>query len=402
MRLPNRYGSVVKLSGKRRKPYAVRITAGYTDYIVVPNKAEYYPFIDKYDMTFRKKTNDYIAESSDKILDDLNDQQLAYKPKTVQQFKYLEYFEKSADAYSYLALLNSGEKVEEHVSIASEPSFKAVYDQYIDFLYSLNNKPTESRIHSYYTGYRLWSDLHDLRFKTITTKMLQDCLTKHGNMSKSSVTRMITIIKAMYKYSIAHKICEEDYSRFLFTEYSKEKKFTHVPFTDDEIELIWKHTDDDIGKLVCILMYTGMRASELLRLETKNIHLKERYLVGGMKTEAGKNRSIPIHKDIVPLLRSLIKKGNKYLYPNQKGNPYSFVRFNDLKWKPFMKSIGLTHRTHDCRHTCATKLEAFGVSDLHRKLILGHTIRDITGGIYTHVDIKDLIKDIDKWPPKKH
>ena len=29
MRLPNGYGSVVKLSGKRRKPYVVRKTAGW-------------------------------------------------------------------------------------------------------------------------------------------------------------------------------------------------------------------------------------------------------------------------------------------------------------------------------------------------------------------------------------
>lgn len=28
MKLPNGYGSVVKMSGKRRKPYAVRITDG--------------------------------------------------------------------------------------------------------------------------------------------------------------------------------------------------------------------------------------------------------------------------------------------------------------------------------------------------------------------------------------
>lgn len=31
MRLPNSYGSIVKLSGKRRRPYAVRITTGWTD-----------------------------------------------------------------------------------------------------------------------------------------------------------------------------------------------------------------------------------------------------------------------------------------------------------------------------------------------------------------------------------
>ena len=31
MRLPSGYGSVVKLSGKRRKPFQVRLTKGFTD-----------------------------------------------------------------------------------------------------------------------------------------------------------------------------------------------------------------------------------------------------------------------------------------------------------------------------------------------------------------------------------
>lgn len=31
MKLPNGYGSIVKLKGNRRKPYQVRITKGFTD-----------------------------------------------------------------------------------------------------------------------------------------------------------------------------------------------------------------------------------------------------------------------------------------------------------------------------------------------------------------------------------
>ena len=48
MKLPNGYGSVVKLSGKRRKPYMVRKTVGYhidpvkekkvAEYIIIGNE----------------------------------------------------------------------------------------------------------------------------------------------------------------------------------------------------------------------------------------------------------------------------------------------------------------------------------------------------------------------------
>ena len=401
MKNPNGFGALIKLGGKRRKPYAVRITLGYVDHVCIQNKAKNYPIIDKYDMKYRKSKNDYTIECTDKIISDLNNAGIPFRIESKRKFKYLEYFSKVSDAHAYLVNMNSGEDMKEHVSIASEPSFKAVYDQYIDFLMSLNQKPTESRIRSYKTGFNLWSDVHDLRFRTITTKQLQDCLTAHGNLSKASVTRMITILKAMYKYAIAHKICDDDNSKYLFMEFNRETQIEHTPFTDDEIESLWKNKDDEIARLALILIYTGMRGSELLRLENKNINLKERYLIGGMKTEAGKDRTIPLHKDIVPLIKSFYDTNNTYLFPNKTGGYYSIEKFNQLRWRPYMDSVGIGHRTHDCRHTCATKLEALGINDAHRKLILGHKIRDITSGVYTHVSTKDLIKDIDRWPSRK-
>ena len=65
MKMPNGYGAVIKLSGKRRKPYAVRITIGFK-----------------------------LAGPED-------------QPHAVQQYKYLEYFEKRADAVRYLSDYNA-------------------------------------------------------------------------------------------------------------------------------------------------------------------------------------------------------------------------------------------------------------------------------------------------------
>ena len=43
MKLPNKYGSVYKLSGKRRKPWAVRKTVGWKQ---VPEKMKSYPIYE--------------------------------------------------------------------------------------------------------------------------------------------------------------------------------------------------------------------------------------------------------------------------------------------------------------------------------------------------------------------
>ena len=100
MRLPNGYGSVVKLSGKRRRPYAARITTG------------------------RKKT----------------------EKGYVQTYKYLDYFEKQKEAHAFLADYNSGKVVPEHQSFAEIPTFEEVYDKWLAFKCSLKKAPSKETI----------------------------------------------------------------------------------------------------------------------------------------------------------------------------------------------------------------------------------------------------------------
>lgn len=397
MRLPNSYGGVCKLGGRRRKKYAVRISAGYKQRICVPNKAEYFPVIEKYKMAYRKDKNDYAMYcDGESVLEHLREIDCTYKVEFVRKFKYLAYFERSKDAYDYLAQYNRGEEVKEHVSRASQPSFKEVYERYIEFAKSLKKPPPQGSLRSYQTGFNAWSDLHDLRFKSITTKQLQDCISKHGDLAKSSVGRMVTILKKMYKYGMANQLCDQDLSVYLFAEYSTERKHIHTVFTDEEVKMLWKHQDETAAQVILTLIYTGMRCSEFLEMKTEDVHLDERYMVGGLKTDAGRNRIIPIHKSILPVVKRLYDAHNAYLYPSEMGNARGYQRFRDQKWSIWMEQYGMKHYTHDCRHTCATWLEAAGVPLLHRKLILGHTVRDITDGTYTHVAKETLIEDMDK------
>ena len=399
MRLPNSYGSVVRLRGKRRKPYAVRISAGYKERICVPNKAEYYPVaIDKYQMQYRKAKNDYVMYvENDEVKEYFDQVGIPYRIEFVRKRKYINFFTKAADAYAYLAQMNCGEAVKEHVSIASEPSFKDVYDRYVEFSKTLKKKPSQTTLRADETGFKLFKDVHDIRFKAVTTEQLQYCLTAHNDLSKSSINRMGTILKKMYKYAIGNQICDTDLSQYLFKEYSDEKKVIHRVYTDEEIQYLWDHSSLESAKIALIYIYTGMRCSELLELKTNNIHLDERYIIGGIKSAAGRNRVIPIHKKIEPVIREMYNPSSKLFYPNSVGHKFSYQHFRDKRWNPWKKELGLDHYTHDARHTCASKLEAAGVPLLHQKLILGHTIKDITQGTYTHVARETLIEDMDKW-----
>lgn len=397
MKYPNSFGSVIKLAGRRRKKYAVRISAGYKQRICIPNKKEYLPTAEKYHMQYRHSKNDYVMYiDDDEMKEQFDKDGIPYRVEFVRRFRYLAYFSKSSDAHQYLAKMNRGEPVQEHVSKTSEPDFKTVYNMYIQFAKSLNKPPSKASLHAYNTGFNNWKPVHDIKFRQITTMQLQDCLTKHGTMSRSSVGKMVTILKKMYRFGMAHHLCDEDLTPWLFQEHSDEPTVIHTPFTDEEIERLW-NTNSEAAKITLIFIYCGFRCVEFLRLENANIHLDERYLVGGVKTEAGRNRIIPIHKKIDPIIREFYNLDRKYFYPNGLGGEMRYSQFLSDRWNVFQKELGMNHYTHDARHTFATKLEEAGVPDLHRKLIIGHSISDITDGTYTHVSTERLIESIDMW-----
>ena len=129
----------------------------------------------------------------------------------------------------------------------------------------------------------------------------------------------------------------------------------------------------------------------LCGLKIENIH--EDYIITGVKTEAGKDRYIPIP----PKLRKYIKpEGRTYYYENRTGSVRTTSNYTAQTWHPMMGKLGMYHVPHDCRHTCATLMERAKIPKLHRKLILGHKIKDLTEGVYTHVSHDDLMADMIK------
>lgn len=92
-------------------------------------------------------------------------------------------------------------------------------------------------------------------------------------------------------------------------------------------------------------------------------------MIGGKKTDAGKDRVIPIAKKILPLIKARYNKKNKFLI-TENGKPINYSHFREFIWLPLMKRLGMEHRIHDTKHTTATALSNAYVDDLTRKYIL--------------------------------
>ena len=114
-------------------------------------------------------------------------------------------------------------------------------------------------------------------------------------------------------------------------------------------------------------------------------------MVGGMKTKAGRNRTIPIAKKILPLIESAHNVSSNYLI-EENGEPVSYHQFLS-KWKKSELVEG--HFPHDGRHTCETALDNAGTNKRIIQLIIGHAGKDVDDNVYTHKTLPQLVAAID-------
>lgn len=343
LRLPNNYGGVVYLGKNRRKPYGARITIG-----------------------FEPKGEKNGA--------------MQYR----QKYKYLGFFEKRTQALECLVEYNKNPYDIDRRKI----TFAALYSEWSDKHF---DKIAANTVGTYKTAYKKCEKIYNVEFCKLKTSHLQGVIDETRSPSVAKNVKLL--FSLIYKYALKHEIVDKDYS--LFVELPKiQKKQPPKPLTKDEIKTLWQYEGDMYADMLLILLYSGMRIGELLILENENINIDGRYMIGGIKTEAGIDRVIPIHKTIAHLIEKNLNDG-KYLFHARNGKPYQYTNIRK-KAVPFFKSIGLNHTFHDARHSFISQASRLDFNQLALKRIVGHSDNNITDH-YTHKDIADLIAVIDKF-----
>lgn len=125
---------------------------------------------------------------------------------------------------------------------------------------------------------------------------------------------------------------------------------------------------------VSLLLATGLRVGELLRLRPEDVRDGAVFL--DSRTKTGRPRAVPV-----------LRFGAPYLCALPIGLSYDGLRsaFDKAKHR-----AGLPHvRLHDLRHTIASQLAAAGASSRDLQVWLGHTSITTTTR-YTHVDLDRL------------
>lgn len=349
MRLPNGYGSVIKLSGKRRNPYLVRKTAGW-----------------HYDKEKDKHVQDYLI--------------IGYAPTKSDGLQMLAEFNKNP-----LDLLNAKTTFQEVFEKWSEGKFPTI---------------SKSNINGYNASYKLCGVLYKKAFREIRLADLQYVVDNCGK-NYPTLRKLKVLFGQMYSYAMKNDICYKDYSEFVdIVKYKNRNpnKMDRNKFTKDDIKRFWELKDDKYYQTILMLIYTGVRISELLNLKKKDVFLDKQYFeVLSSKTENG-IRKVPIADKILPFFKSWYHDtDSEYLLHTENGEQFKYRNYYDSYFLPLMKNLGLEQTPHCCRHTCISMLAEAKVDQTTIKKIVGHSgAMTLTEKVYTHLDIEELINAINK------
>lgn len=318
---------------------------------------------------------------------------LGYDDETGRQIqKYIGYYKTREEAQMSLELYNMQHKGfidNKQVSVSTKnncPTVKEIWEKLSENELSHLSK---RGITNYTVSFNHFEDLHERKINTITLADIQpyfdDLMNKSTGLSK--MNNMKIVLNQIFKYALKYDYIEKNYANFIqFREtLEEEDKKKKIPFTIEQIKTLIKNDDDLIVQSILIMIFTGMRPSELLKLKKENIHLKERYMIGGIKTKSGIDRVIPIHEMIVKYIDNLSKHDLPSYYQSY------LLKFNEVKEKYNFKCT-----PHSGRHTFATLAKLCNMNEFARKKIMGHASNDLTDDVYTHAPIQFLIDEVNK------
>ncbi len=351
MRLPNGYGGVIKLAGNRRRPYAARITTGW-----------------HYNDTTGKK---------------------------VQHFQILGYASTRAEALQLLAKYNDY-PID---GAALKLTFSDIYERWSEEKYP---NTSYSNIKCYRAAFAICGDIADIPFRNLRLDDLQRVVDRCGK-NFPTLKKLQMLYNQLYDYAMKHEIVAKDYSEFVNIIKFKDRnpnKADRNRFSQEEIELLWQHKADRMYQTILMLIYNGVRVSELLNLKKENVHLDEQYFdVTDSKTENG-IRKVPIADKTLPFYKEWYGDCTecRYLVHTLDGEHFTYDNYYHNVFLTLLHRIGITNRTpHCCRHTTISLLAEAHVDQTIIKKIVGHSgAMSLTERVYTHLDVHELVEAINR------
>lgn len=249
MRLPNSYGSITKLSGKRRRPWMVRVTT---------------------EMVFDEKT-------------------MKYKQKQTP----LGYYATRQEAMKALADYNSDPFDLDALSVTFDQCYQEAHKSF-----------SEGRRYNYEAAYKYLEPLKNKPIRSIKAAQMQKCIDACTTTQQREIK---TVCRKIFEYALYAEFVDKNPADHL-TSNNVEASIDRILFTPEEIKYI---EEADIWWKVCLacLLYSGMRSKELRTLEPDDIDLDNMVITIRLGKNKSSVRQIPIHTHAEGYFRQYKEEG---------------------------------------------------------------------------------------------
>ena len=343
----NGQGSVRKLSGNRSKPWAVILPAQYTD-------------------------------------------------TGTEKRVYLSYHATKTEALNAL-----NEAISNGVTDTINATVNNIFNEWSETAY---RELSDKSIKEYDNAFKHLSPLHSSKMRDIKAKDVQEIIDKLGKPEAAKKIRVL--FSQLCKYAMSIDLISQNYSQFIKIK-SAEKAEKEI-FTVSEIRKIKNAAESDESysddaKIVMMMLFTGTRISEITGIKYSKVYpyYEIPYMIGGIKTEAGKDRIIPIHSEILEYVRYFYRMGSsnrEYLLINSKGGKMEASNFRRRHYYPLLETLDIEKKSpHSTRHTYTTMLHASGAKQENIIKLVGHTDFKTTQEHYIHQTINELKATIEMW-----
>lgn len=244
----------------------------------------------------------------------------------------------------------------------------------------------------------------------ITSKDIEKYIQTLSDLAPTTVSHNISSLKTFYSYFLKQGRISNNPTDGI----KSPKLGIHLPtyLTIDEVNKLLDIEVTDAfssrNKAILELMYaTGLRISEVISLEFKNIDYDE--CIIRVMGKGSKERIVPVNDYAIKYLKEYIDNYRPELVKNEINN-YIFLNnhgrmltrqgiFKIIKNYAALKNIKKTIGPHTLRHTFATHLLENGADLRVIQELLGHS--DIsTTQIYTHLTKEALHNEYKKYFPR--
>lgn len=293
-----------------------------------------------------------------------------------------------------------------------------LYERWSDDYFKSIAKSSQRTIES---AWQYCSALYDMRVKDIRARHIKGIMedgvaTFNGEeraASANTKARIKSLFNLMLDYAVEYEIVDHNYARTFdisenIIKEREDAKRGHIAFTESEIECLWRnlYTVEWVDAIL-FQCYSGWRPQELGLLKIENVNLEDGYIIGGMKTDAGTDRIVPIHSRIREIVQrrydEAIALGSDYLFnctdtQTHRGN--YMLTYEKYRYRHnavcAMLDLNKDHRAHDGRKHFVTMAKKYKVDEYAIKYIVGHKITDVTETVYTVRDNSWLTSEIEK------